>query len=309
MYRRIPLKRRWRSGFTLIELLVVIAIIAILIGLLVPAVQKVREAAARTQCENNLKQIGLACHAYHDVRKTLPNNGFNSNPANPTTWSWAFQILPYIEQGPLYNLVSTGVPAGTVKNHTAMAGVQGAWQAAIPVYLCPSRSRTGFSTAGGLTPNYDGPFTDYAINWVSFPNWSTVTTIPKRPFAIITNLNGSSNTVLAGEARMDSNDYNIAGYTTQWQYIIFSGGTGGTGRGDVTGLNANPRTCNKVGCSIVQDAPGITTSDGWGSAHAGGVQFVMADGHVRSIAFSFSNTIAFGSSLDYTNSIPFTLDN
>src|SRR5438128_8454228 len=94
-----PFRTRGR-GFTLIELLVVIAIIAILIALLVPAVQKVREAAARTQSINNLKQIMLACHNHHDTLKALPFNGqgvaFNSTPF---TGSWAFQVLPYIEQG------------------------------------------------------------------------------------------------------------------------------------------------------------------------------------------------------------------
>src|SRR5215471_2006761 len=97
-----------RKGFTLIELLVVIAIIGILIALLVPAVQKVRSAAARIQCANNLKQMALACHAYHGYYKKFPPGGDMQYLA-----SWMVYILPYIEQGPVYNQLWQLFQAGT----------------------------------------------------------------------------------------------------------------------------------------------------------------------------------------------------
>jgi prepilin-type N-terminal cleavage/methylation domain-containing protein len=129
---------RNRPAFTLIELLVVIAIIAILIALLVPAVQRVREAANNAQCKNQLKQIGLAFHSHHDVLKVFPSGGMdwtindrtmNGNVSadyNTQAWGWAFQILPYIEQENLWNL-----PRG-FKNDFIIA------ETPIPTYICPS---------------------------------------------------------------------------------------------------------------------------------------------------------------------------
>ena len=102
-----------RSAFTLIELLVVIAIIAILIGLLLPAVQKVRDAAARSKCQNNLKQLALGVHGYQDTVSRIPYNGDPASPgccwaATKASWSWIARMLPYIEQAPLYTSMGLG---------------------------------------------------------------------------------------------------------------------------------------------------------------------------------------------------------
>ena len=136
-----------RSAFTLIELLVVIAVIAVLVGLLVPAVQKVRESASRLQCQNNLKQIGLAMHNYEGANKKFPPayvttntyaNGTaygisygDDNRNGPPGWAWGTLLLPYLEQGSLYNSLRLDLPCWATENAPFV-------RARLPVFLCPS---------------------------------------------------------------------------------------------------------------------------------------------------------------------------
>lgn len=183
-----------RRGFTLIELLVVIAIIAVLIALLLPAVQQAREAARRTQCKNNLKQMGLAIHNYHDTFNVLPAGGTaervdpNSHGATAgNRWSGTVGMLPFLEQGPLFNKIASGGAMigtdGTVRNYGPM-GTRGAsgtgdgavpweghyepWRAQIPVLLCPSDTVT---TEGGAVGKTNYAFSRGDSSWDTNHGW------------------------------------------------------------------------------------------------------------------------------------------
>jgi prepilin-type N-terminal cleavage/methylation domain-containing protein/prepilin-type processing-associated H-X9-DG protein len=266
------LATRGRSAFTLIELVVVIAIIAVLIGLLLPAVQKVREASARTQCLNNLKQIGMAFHNHHDQMLFFPTGGWEwwtpptYNGAQPLVGfpqkaGWGFQILPYVEGDNAYR-------AGPV---VAIATPH-------KVFFCPSRRAPQTVTyLDEYTPALTGGQLTHALCDYAASNWEGTGVVrqynPTR-FADITD--GTSNTLLVGDKRLDVTDLgqpqpdDNEGYTSGWDE-------------DTVRQTDRPPLPDPRG--------GGSGGLRFGSSHPGRFNVVFADGSARSISYSINPTL------------------
>jgi len=302
-----------RRGFTLIELLVVIAIIAILIGLLLPAVQKVREAAARMSCQNKLKQLALACHTYADSNGGLPSAmvtiGYtNAETPNNTTGfgpNWIVLILPYIEQSNLFNQQATSINANV--SNVADDNWRNIRGTVIPTLQCPSEANgsTAYSGGGGnwargnyaanLGPSHvsntrDGqssnmtPSGGTSINGVG-PMWVT-TKLPHRCSTIQGIQDGSSNTILLGEVRSgliagDPRGTWALGHVgsssvstyTQGDCVLLNNTNGGSD--DVQG-------CQDNGAAGMGCCSGCNSNQAsFRSKHTGGVNVAFADASVR----------------------------
>jgi prepilin-type N-terminal cleavage/methylation domain-containing protein len=283
-----------RPGFTLIELLVVIAIIAILIALLVPAVQKVREAAARTQCINNLKQIALAFHEFHDATKKLPPSRLDVNGGA----TWAVLILPYIDQAVLFDQWDLtqefyAQPVASVKTTQ------------LTVYYCPARRTAGQNLlsnpgdvpqAGWTTTPYPGALGDYACcsgDDATVYNTPTATgaiidavykTTGSGPYTITswtsqtsftTILDGVSNTFMVGEKHVRPTQFGDSNV-----------GDGCIYNGDIPANAARVAGPN----NLLATPPTVAFNTNFGSWHIDLCHFAFCDGTVRPISVNIDPT-------------------
>ena len=305
--------RKERAGFTLVELLVVIAIIGILIALLLPAVQAAREAARRSQCSNNLKQIGLALHNHLDTYKVFPTGGTYPWPGNTNIgeWrdasgkalgpdkqacGWMFQILPWMEKANVHKL-------------TDINAVRATW---INNYSCPSRSgprrwnNNVLNDYAGVVPgndlfqdgdhfilpnnkSYDGVIVRTNARWDSAAPGGYSTASSTDPVSVIPD--GASNTIVVGEKRVRISEYQSGqwyedcGWADGWDpdVLRLTGfGQEHTGYGpDLSNIDGDDAD------TTADDDPGYH----FGAPHPGGAQFCVGDGSVRLISYTIDRQV------------------
>ena len=311
-----------KLGFTLVELLVVIAIIGVLVALLLPAVQAAREAARRMQCQNHLKQIGLAVHSFHDSKGYLPtsgNNGsirlVNGSPTDPTSDPFQqagtlFQILPYLEQQNLYTSGNTALIQGTP----------------IKTYYCPSRrppiTRPGSSGQPLALNDYAMPLwkdttagsglgggTSGCWNWwgdgtgdqTNYPFYKTTffvrggkDNIQFNPGRLAEVTDGTSNTVMLAEKFVDVTRYRPPQTNLDPPEAGASPNSGFTDSGYYLGWAWGTMRCTQGGPIRDQRYPSTGATAWWqmfGSAHPSGINAAFGDGSVRAISYTVPNPI------------------
>ena len=276
-----------RRGFTLVELLVVIAIIAVLIGLLVPAVQKVRESANVVQCQNNLKQIGIALHAYHDRIGRFPPGYSDKNPIPMSDaaadvgpgWGWAAFILNDVEQSAVFDKI----------DFNQNVGVNNVCQTTLAVYLCSSDQPLGVFTVAG-TPVQVAHANYVAVNGVNetstFPGSNTGSFLRNSRFRTRDILDGLSNTLFIGER-------NGGHAKATWAGAV----PGGTVPAE---KSPNPIADGESACVLVlghgsrdhlPNDPSLFDADIFTSRHAAGANFLLGDGSVRMINTSINGIV------------------
>jgi prepilin-type N-terminal cleavage/methylation domain-containing protein/prepilin-type processing-associated H-X9-DG protein len=279
---------RRRTGFTLIELLVVIAIIAILIGLLLPAVQKVRQAAARMSCQNNLKQIGLAMHNHNDTHSALPAG---EGPSGCCWGTWQMVILPFLEQDNLWKAYTNwGGNDSTGERYSGANNAANVTRRRLKILTCPSDTPNA-PIGSGITSH------NYAVNYGNTNyNQANITTTPAVPFLMapffrgkvwkVTDItDGTSNTILVAEVLQGSRQ-DLRGFTWWGPATFFTTylppnsaipdqmNTGAGANGCFNEPQAN------LPCTLGPN-PGILASR---SRHDNGVQVLLGDGSVKFIA-------------------------